>query len=372
MRICKVTLHYVKLPMKQSFTTSFGTENLRHTLILKVEEVRGEVGWGEVVADGGPWYSYETVHTAWHVIRDYIVKMIAGKDVTPENFPKMVSRIRGHNMAKAGMEFALWDLKGKLEGKPIKDLLGGVRDEVPVGLSVGVIGNVKRLLNEVEAGINAGYHRIKLKIKPGWDINPVKLIRKEFGDIPLQVDANAAYTLSDVGVFRELDNYGLLMIEQPLHYDDLVEHAELQKVIKTPICLDESIKSLRDAKAAHKLGSCRIINIKPGRVGGLVETKAIHDFAKSVGMPVWIGGMIETGIGRSFAVAAATLPNVEYPNDISPSTRFWEEDLIEPPWLLTSRGTLQAPNKPGIGVEVIEERILRKSAKIEVVTVLSC
>ncbi len=361
--IRKLVLHYVRLPMKEVFTTSFGTETIRHTLIVKVEGEGGEVGWGEVVADGGPWYSYETVWTAWHVIRDYVSLMIKGRDVQPEGFPQIVKRIRGHNMAKAGVEFALWDLKGRVEGRSLKELIGGVKDRVEVGLSVGIMSDVRRLIKRVEEGLNQGFRRIKLKIRPGWDVDIVKAVRREFGNIPLQVDANAAYTLSDVKVFKELDRYDLLMIEQPLHYDDLIEHAELQKAIKTPICLDESIKSLRDARAAHKLGSCRIINVKPGRVGGLVEVKAIHDFTQSVNMPIWIGGMLETGIGRAFAVAAASLPNVRYPSDISPSSRFWVEDLVEPPWELSRDGFMKVPSKPGIGVEVIEERLSKYLVK---------
>ncbi len=354
MRLRSLTLYYLKLRLKKPFTTSFGTERFRHVLLLEVQETGGEVGWGEVVADGGPWYSYETVKTSWHVIVDYLSKLIRGRDVTPRNFLELVGRVRGHRMAKAGVEFALWDLEGRLTGKPVWRLLGGVRREVEVGLSVGVIGDAKELIREVSYGLERGFRRIKLKIAPGWDVEVVKLVRREFGDIPLQVDANAAYELEDIGVLKALDEFNLLMIEQPLHYEDLVDHAELQKQLRTPICLDESIRSLRDVRAAIKLGSCRVINIKPGRVGGLSESLGIHDYCASRGVPVWIGGLLETGVGRSYAVALATLPNVKYPSDISPSSRFWVEDLVEPPWELRKGGVIEAPEKPGIGVEVRE------------------
>lgn len=355
----KLRLHYLRLPLKKPFVTAMGVEKERHTLIVELESADGEVGWGEVVADAGPWYSYETIETAKHVIMDFIAPLIKGKDLEPETFPDAVSRVRGHNMAKAGVEFALWDLKGKLLGKHVSELIGGVRDRVEIGLSVGVIGDEEALLKEVEAGLNLGYRRIKLKIKPGWDVKPVSLVRRVFGEIPLQVDANASYTLKQREVFEELDTYGLLMIEQPLHYDDLLEHADLQRLLTTPICLDESIKSVRDAAVARRLGSCRVINIKPGRVGGLNETIAIHNLAQSAGMPVWIGGLLETGVGRAFAVSAATLPNVKYPNDISPSSRFWPKDIVEPPWELRKDGTIEVPKKPGIGVEVLET-VLRR------------
>ncbi len=365
MRLKRMTLYYVRLPMKEAFTTSFGTEVVRHTIIVRVEEAGGEVGWGEVVADGGPWYSYETVWTAWHVIRDYIAPMIAGRDLEPSEYPGAVGRIRGHNMAKAGVEFALWDLKARLEGAPLYKLIGGVKESVEVGLSIGIPedGRLETLLERVGKGLDEGFRRIKIKIRPGWDVRPVDAIRREFGDIPLQVDANAAYGLQDAGRLKLLDDYGLLMIEQPLHYDDIVDHAELQKMLKTPVCLDESIKSLRDAEAAIKLGACRVINIKPGRVGGLCEGRAIHDYAASQGIPVWVGGMLETGVGRGFAVTLATLPNVRYPSDISPSRRFWIEDLVEPPWEVRRDGTIRVPARPGIGVEVIEGRILKNAVR---------
>jgi len=339
--------------------TAVTRERVRDTVIIELQEKGGEIGWGEAVANTYPWYSCETVQTEWHIIRDFIAPELIGKEISPETFEVIVKRIRGHRMAKAGVEFGLWDLKGKLSGRSIKDLIGGVRNKVEVGLSVGVIGNADLLIQRIGKGIGEGYKRIKLKIKPGWDIEPVKIVRKEFGDIPLQVDANASYTLDYIEVFRTLDTFNLLMIEQPLHHEDLLMHSKLQSTVKTPICLDESIKSLMDVKAAYELRSCKVINLKPARVGGIKESLRIHDFCMSKGIPIWIGGMLETGIGRAYAVALASLPNVKYPNDISPSNRFWEEDIVEPPWLLNNDGTISVPKSPGIGIEVNERTFKR-------------
>ncbi|MCD6324566.1 MAG: o-succinylbenzoate synthase [Desulfurococcales archaeon] len=365
MKLSRIILHHLRIPMKEVFKTALGTETVRDTLLVEVWGEGGEVGWGEVVATHSPWYSSETVETAWHVIRDFIAPSLRGKDVEPSTFGDEVSWIRGHRMCKAGVEFALWDLKGRLTSKPIRDLIGGVKDRVEVGLSVGVIGDFARLIKAVSEGLSKGFRRIKLKVKPGWDVDPVRAVRREFGEIPLQVDANGSFTLTGdhVSRLKELDRYGLLMIEQPLHHEDLVKHSKLQKMISTPICLDESIRSALDAEAAYNLGSCRVINIKPGRVGGLAETLRIHDFWAGKGLPVWIGGMLETGVGRAFAVAAASLPSVKYPSDISPSSRFWEVDVVEPPWELRSDGTMEVPRKPGIGVEVLDKVVRRYEVK---------
>jgi len=361
--ISKVILHRLRIPMKEEFRTAVSSERVRETLIVELRESRGEVGWGEAVANSSPWYSYETVETEWHLIRDFIAPAVRGREILPETFNELVKKVRGHRMAKAGFEFALWDLKGKLSSKPLKDLIGGVKDKVEVGLSVGVIGDEDLLLKEVMVGLGKGYRRIKLKIKPGWDIRPVSLVRKAFSEVPLQVDANASYQLKHLDILKKLDGYGLLMIEQPLHYEDLLQHSRLQAQLRTPICLDESIRSLLDAEAAYELGSCRIINVKPGRVGGLLETMRIHNFCLKSGIPIWIGGMLETGVGRAYAVAAASLKGVKYPNDISPSERFWEEDIVEPPWILRRDGFIEVPKKPGIGVEVLENVLKRYEIK---------
>ncbi len=345
--------------MKEEFKTAVSTEKVRETVVVELREKSGEIGWGEAVADSSPWYICETVQTEWHIIKDFIAPTIQGKEISAKNFSELVKRIRGHRMAKAGVEFALWDLEGKLSSRSLKDLIGGGRNKVEVGLSVGVIGDEEVLLKAVELGLEKGYRRIKLKIKPGWEVRPVSLVRKEFGSIPLQVDANASFKLKDLEIFRKLDKYDLLMIEQPLHHEDLLQHSKLQEKLKTPLCLDESIRSFLDAEAAYELKSCRVINVKPGRVGGLLETLIIHDFCLKSGIPIWIGGMLETGVGRAYAIAAATLQDVKYPNDISPSDRFWEEDIVEPPWILRKDGLIEVPKSSGIGVEVLEN-VLRR------------
>jgi len=355
----KVVIYHVVMRLKAPFETSFGKTLDRHGVLVEVEDRSGEVGWGEAPVDDGPWYSYETVSTTLYVCREFLIPKLLGlKSLeSPVDFLKAVEGVRGYKMAKAGVEMALWDLKARLEGRPLYKVLGGVRNYITSGVSIGIIGDESALIKAVGRFLDEGYRRIKIKIKPGWDVGPVRLIRKVFGDIPLQVDANAAYTLDDLNIFKDLDRYGLLMIEQPLSYEDLSEHAELQSHLNTPICLDESIKSLYDVKTAVRLGSCRVINIKPARVGGLYEAKLIHDHAMRAGIPVWIGGMLETGVGRGHLVAVATLPNVKYPNDISGSDRYWEEDIVEPPWTLRSDGTIQVVERGGIGVEVVRERL---------------
>ena len=365
MRISEVRIIHYRAPLLEAFTTSFGTMKVRDTVLVMIRDKEGNIGWGEAPVDNGPWYNPETINTAIHVIKDYIVPALKDKEIRhPCMLRGILSRIRGHNMAKAGVEFALWDLYAKRLGEPLYKVIGGVRNRVEAGLSIGVIGDMNRLLKSVALGLDKGYRRIKIKIKPGWDVLPVKTIRREYSDIPLQVDANAAYTLHDRRVFQELDKYDLLMIEQPLHYDDLYMHSILQKTIRTPICLDESIKNIYDAMAGYSLGSYKVINIKPARVGGLCETLAIHWYASQHGIPVWIGGLLETGIGRAFQVAAATLPNIKYPCDISESSRFYTEENVEPPWTLRKDGTYSVPEKPGIGVEVRVDVIIKHAEKV--------
>lgn len=359
MELRRIVVYHVVMRLKAPFETSFGKTVDRHCVLVEVEDRSGEVGWGEAPVDDGPWYSYETVETTLYVYREFLIpKLLEVRVLThPKEFLELVEGVRGYRMAKAGVEMALWDLKARLEGRPLYKVLGGVRNYITSGVSIGIIGDEAALIKAVGKFLDDGYRRIKIKIKPGWDVGPVALIRRVFGEIPLQVDANAAYALDHLNVFKELDRYGLLMIEQPLSYEDLSQHAELQSHLNTPICLDESIKSLYDVKAAVRLGSCKVINIKPARVGGLYEAKLIHDYAMSVGIPVWIGGMLETGVGRGHLIATATLPNVKYPSDISGSDRYWEEDIVEPPWTLRKDGTIQAVEKGGIGVEVVRERL---------------
>lgn len=367
MRISKIDLYLVRMKLVSPFETSFGVETHRETVIVRIEEERGEVGWGEAPIMEGPWYSYETSQTAWHVLKDFVAPSLVGEEVEgPGGFWEGIGkRVRGHNIAKAGVDKALWDLKARLMGESLSKLIGGVRDEIYSGISIGIKKNIKELLKTVERRLEEGYRRIKLKIRPGWDVGVLREVRKEFPHIPLQVDANAAYTLDDYLLLRKLDQFDLLMIEQPLDEDDLADHSQLARKISTPICLDESIKTIYDVKAAYLLGSCEIINLKPSRVGGITKGLEIHDLCLRLGIPIWIGGMLETGIGRGFLVAMATLPGVKFPNDISASSRYFKEDIVEPEWCLNPDGTISVPKAPGIGVEVKEEMLERVSIKRE-------
>ncbi|MCE4602911.1 MAG: o-succinylbenzoate synthase [Desulfurococcales archaeon] len=358
MAVKRVILYEVWVRLRRRFETSFGATRERPAILVRVLGDDGEEGWGEVVAGEGPWYSYETYETAIHILRDYLIPLMSRRRAyTPVDFIEATRVVRGHNMAKAGLEHALWDLEARRRRIPLWRLLGGVRDRVESGVSVGIQPSIDDLIETVSHHLDEGYRRIKIKIKPGWDVEPVKAIRRELGDIPLQVDANAAYSLSDIQTFRDLDDHNLLMIEQPLHYEDLLDHAELSRRIRTPICLDESITSPRRALEAHKLDSAQVINVKPGRVGGHLESLRIHRiWYEEAGRPLWIGGMLETGIGRGHLVALATLPGVGYPNDISGSSRYYESDIVEPEWVVEN-GYIRAPERPGIGVEPLLDEI---------------
>ncbi len=365
MELKKIILYYFEAKLKSTFRTSFGSLLVRPVILVKVEERSGEIGWGEVVAGEGPWYSYETYETAILVLKKYIVpRILKYGDIKAKDVRYVLKSIRGHNMAKTGVEEALWDLESRLAGEPLYRYIGGVRDEIVAGVSIGLKPTIENLMEEVKLRVEEGYRRIKIKIEPGRDVELVKAIRKEFPDIPLQVDANAAYTLNDINVFRELDKYELLMIEQPLAYDDLVDHSLLSRKISTPICLDESIVSISDLKATYLLGSAEIVNIKPGRVGGIESSRKMLKYAGVVGMGAWIGGMLETGVGRAFLVALASLPEVNYPNDISASERYWDKDIVEPPWELTNKGTIRVLKAPGIGVEVLEEEVEKRAREV--------
>jgi O-succinylbenzoate synthase len=364
----KVELYEVWMRVREGgFETSFGRTVERPGIIVKVEEEGGEVGYGEVVAGEGPWYSCETYETAWHVIKEFIAPMLR-RSTSLHDLIREFSRIRGHNMAKAGVEEAIWDLVCRLESRPLWACIGGVRNRIESGVSIGIQDSVKTLLSIIKHYLDVGYRRIKVKIKPGWDVNVVDAIRREYPDIKLQVDANAAYRLSDYPVLKELDRYDLLMIEQPLHYRDLVDHAKLARMLRTPICLDESVEDSEDARKAYELDSALIINIKPGRVGGILESLRIHDLWFSrFHRPVWIGGMLETGIGRGILVSLATLPGVLYPNDISASDRYYDEDIVDEPWTLNPDGTISVRGRPGIGAEPDWNRLrryLKRSAEL--------
>lgn len=366
MRIHSVELRIVEIPYLHPFETSFAREEKNQELIVRLQSEEGdEEGFGECVAMDSPYYSYETVQTEWHILQDFIIPHLRTQDLsTPGDLVSLYGRIRGHPMAKAGIEEAFWDLSAKRQGLSLSQMLGGTKKTIESGVSIG-IDREDVVIKAIETRLNEGYRRIKIKIKPGWDITIVKTIREEFGDIPLMVDANAAYTLSDLDVLKELDTYHLMMIEQPLHYDDLSDHARLQKELKTPLCLDESIESVKDAQLAIQQKSCRIINIKHGRVGGLLEAKAIHDLCSHHSLPVWAGGMLEFGIGRATNIALASLPGFVLPNDISATDRYYREDITEP-FTLNADGTITVPRGKGIGVEVNDSLLEKYTLKKKV------
>lgn len=365
MRIERIELRTIRMELVHPFETSFGTESARHAIIVRIDG-EGLTGYGECVAGLGPWYSYETVGTSLHILREYLAPRLIGQDVrSPEEVGGRFSGIRGHSMAKAGLEFAVWDLLAQIAGQPLARFLGGQRDRVDSGVSIGIQPSLDALLERIDGFLAQGYRRVKLKIKPGWDVDVVPAVRERFPDVPLMVDANSAYSLEDLDVFQRLDNLGLLMIEQPLGYDDIYEHSKLQARLQTPLCLDESIHTARDARWALEIGSCGVINIKPGRVGGLTEARRIHDLCEDRGVPVWCGGMLETGIGRAHNVALATLPNFRLPGDLSASDRYYVRDVIDPPFALNPDGTLTVPSGPGIGVSVNHELLGRFTMGVE-------
>jgi O-succinylbenzoate synthase len=347
-----VNLRLLRLPLKEAFETSFGSINTRLIFLVSVE-AGGMTGWGEIVAAEEPRYSYETVGTAYHVIRDYLAQALLAKPVT--GLPDLAGRFaqfKGHNMAKAGLELAYQDLSARISGRSLSELINGTRKRVPVGVSLGIQPKLAALLERVERYLALGYQRIKLKIKPGWDVEVVAQVRRRHANILLSVDANSAYTLQASDHLKALDDFGLLMIEQPLDHDDLLDHAKLQAELKTSICLDESITSLRRAEQALELGSCRLINIKIGRVGGYSQALAIHDLCYGRGIPVWCGGMLESGIGRAHNLALASLPGFTLPGDISASSRYFDRDVIVPEVRVATDGTVEVPSGLGLGFEV--------------------
>jgi O-succinylbenzoate synthase len=365
MRIDRIEMRHVKLVLIAPFVTSMGVEYDEEHIIVRVD-ADGVTGWGESVAEGTPFYSYETVQTAWHILRDFLIPSVLGKDIASiDDAIALGARVRGHRMAKAGLEAALWDAFAKAEGKSLSTLLGGTRKRIDVGVSIGIQPSPADLVRKVDGYLREGYRRIKIKIAPGSDLALVEAIRREHPTVPLQVDANSAYELSDIGIFRAMDPYGLLLIEQPLSCDDIYDHSKLQAELKTPICLDESIHSLADARAALELKSCRVINIKPGRVGGFTESKKIHDLCASMNIPVWHGGMLESGIGRAGNVALASLPNFTLPGDISASKRYYKEDIVDPAFEVAADGTMAVPTGPGIGVNVVMDRLDRVTVRRE-------
>ena len=362
-RVDRLELRLLRLPLVAFFETSFGRSYDR-TFVLVTLGSDGAEGFGECVADANPFYSAETTTTAWHVIKDFIASLVLGRSFAhPRDIYPALRSIRGHQMAKAAVEMAAWDLAARQTGVPLHVLLGGTRTSIESGVSIGIQDSLEQLADKIETERAAGYRRIKIKVKPGWDVNAVEMVRARFGDIPLMVDANAAYTLDAAAHLATLDRFNLMMIEQPLEYDDLRDHAALQRQLRTPICLDESIHTVRSAEEAIAIGACRIINIKPGRVGGHAESIKLHDAAAAHGVPVWHGGMLESGIGRAHNIHLSTLPNFSLPGDIAASRRYYVPDLIEPGIEVRPDGTIAVPQGPGIAVNVDMDRV--RAATIE-------
>ena len=368
MKIRRAELAEIRLRLRERFEISSGTRQDRRILLLRLEGENG-VGWGECVAAEDPSYSYETTETAWHVLRRFVLPEVVGREADgPRDVLEPVGWIRGHRMAKAAVEMAAWDLDAKRAGLPLARHLGGGGGRVPVGVSIGIQPTDDDLLREVERHLARGYRKIKIKIKPGRDVEMLARVRQRFDDdAPLMADANSAYTLEDAERLRELDDLDLMMIEQPLAHDDYRDHARLQEELRTPICLDESVRSAGDAALALDLGSCRIVNVKPGRVGGHGSSLEIHELCASRGVPVWCGGMLESGVGRAHNLALATLPGFTIPGDISESARYWEQDVVRPEFELED-GHLRVPEGPGIGVEPNVERIRELTVRQEVFT----
>lgn len=355
----RIALREIALPLKEPFRSAAGEVSLRRLIIVEAW-CGGVVGYGESPPLSEPFYTEETTETAWYVLEAFLIPRVLGRPwSTPHDVARALAPVRRHYMAKAGLEGAVWDLYARLAGISLSRALGGERRDVPAGIAIGVQDDLKALADKVKRALDEGYRRVKIKIKPGWDIEPVAFLRERFGDFPLMADANSAYSLADAHRLKRLDPYGLMMIEQPLAWDDIVDHARLQQEIATPICLDESITSAEAARHALELGSCRAINIKPARVGGLAEAVRIHDVCRERGVPAWCGGMLESGIGRAHLVALASLPGFSLPGDISASARYWHEDIIEPPFVLSAGGVIAVPEGPGIGVAVKREALER-------------
>jgi len=352
MKIDSITLNHIRMPLVSPFETSFGREVERECVMITIQS-EGLAGYGECVATRDPGYNYETTGTAIHILKDFITPLILGQDVkNAEDFQQRVSGIRGHNLAKAGVEMALWDLLGKRKNESLRELLGGVREKVEVGVSIGIQSSASSLVRSAADYIQQGYKRVKIKIKPGRDIGDASAVRKEFPELRLQVDANSAYSLDDAKTLKPLDTLNLLLIEQPLFEDDIWDHHKLQEEFSTPICLDESIVSPRHARYAIEMKACRVINIKAGRLGGLSQGVMTHDICREYNLPVWCGGMLETGVGRASNLALASLPNFALPGDISASDRYYAQDITHERFILNADSTIDVPQGAGLGVTI--------------------
>ena len=346
------------MPLRWPFETSFGRTTRRRIMIVRVFDKSGAYGYGECTAPEDPFFNHETIDTAWIIVTNYAGPLLADARIRrADEVNEALARIRGNRMAKGAVETAIWDLEARIARKPLWQHIGGTREEIACGVSIGLQADIETLIDKVTREVEAGYQRVKIKIKPGRDVSLVDAVRSRFPDIKLTVDANSAYSLSDTGLLKRLDDYNLMMIEQPLAAGDLVDHSKLQSEINTPICLDESILTVADARHAHELGSCRIINIKLGRVGGHTEARSIQQFCAELATPVWCGGMLESGIGRAHNIAMSALEGFTMPGDVSASARYWHEDIIEPPVTVSPRGTITVQAGPGIGYEVNERRL---------------
>ncbi|HUA15545.1 MAG TPA: o-succinylbenzoate synthase [Verrucomicrobiae bacterium] len=364
MKIEAITLREIQMPLVHFFETSFGRTYSRRILLITVHS-EGVEGWGESVVGEDPFYSSEWIESAWPTLTQYLIPILLGRQIeSARECPALFAKVRSHRMAKAGLENAIWDAEAMQKQKPLWKLLGGVREEIPCGVSIGIQDSVEQLLEKIQTELEAGYRRIKIKVKPGWDVNVLERIRSRWADITLSCDANSAYTLDEIEHLRKFDQFNLLMIEQPLWHDDIYYHARLQKELRTAICLDESIVSARSAAFAAETGACRIVNIKVGRVGGFSEALKVHDVCQSQKIPVWCGGMLETGIGRAHNIALSTLPDFSLPGDVSASKRYWKEDIIDPEVEVSPQGMIAIRDRPGSGYEVkadlIEKLTVRK------------
>ena len=369
MLIQTIELREINLPLIHFFETSFGRTTRRRIILVRVIGAQGAEGWGECTAGEGPFYSDEWTETAWATLKEFLAPMVVGRHVEDAAAVfELMKSVRGHRMAKAAIETACWDLEAKRAGLPLWRHLGGIHEEIACGVSIGIQNSPEELIEKIDKELKSGYQRIKIKIKPGWDLEIVKQVRARFPQIRLMGDANSAYTLADIDLFRKLEEFNLMMVEQPLAHDDMFDHAQLQREIRTPVCLDESIKTPADAEHAIGLGACKIINVKLGRVGGHTQAKRVEAIARQNQIPVWCGGMLEAGVGRAHNIAMATLAGFTLPGDVSASERYWHEDIIEPGVTVTPNGTIKAPAEPGIGFAVNRDRIDRATVRSEHIT----
>ncbi len=370
-RIERVNLRQIGMPLVHFFETSFGRTYARDMVLVEVIDSEGRSGWGEVTAGEHPFYNEEWTQSAWMIVRDYVAPRVVGKNLeSASDVWPLIAGVRGHNMARGGFEVAVWDLEARQNGVPVwKQIGAGARREIPCGVSIGVQDSVDQLLGKIDTELKAGYQRIKMKIKPGWDVDVIAEVRRAFPNTLLMADANSAYTLDDIDRLKQLDKFGLMMIEQPLSHDDIIDHIPLQAALETPICLDECIRTPRHAEQAIEQKACRIINIKLGRVGGFRNAKRIHDICQNAGIPVWCGGMLEAGIGRAHNVALASLPNFVLPGDVSASKRYWKQDIIRPAVETTPQGTIELRDEVGFGYEIDHEFLRSITTREESVAV---